>query len=109
VRLFTGRSPYLSAGADTIGYPACPVPALADLASRVREALGGPPVLAVTFAARPPDTRSSRPYWAVSEVDPDPLLAQFAWPWRGYATGAALYHAVARELQRGQRYEFARS
>src|SRR5690606_15536053 len=100
VRLFTGRSPYPSAGADTVGYPSCPVPVLVDLASRVREALGGPPVLAVTFAARPPDQRSGRPYWAVSEVDPDPVLAQFAWPWRGYMMGKALYDAVAREMQR---------
>jgi D-alanine-D-alanine ligase-like ATP-grasp enzyme len=108
-RLFTGRSPYLSAGADTVGYPSCPVPALAEVACRVREAVGGPPILAVTFAARPPDEQSGQPHWAVAEIDPDPVLALFAWPWRGHAPGAALYHAVARKLLRGQRYEFAQS
>lgn len=108
-RVVAGRSPYLAAGADTIGFIECPVPDLPDLAYRVRELIGGPPILAVTFAARPASTDISYRHWSVTGIAPDPSLALFAWPWAGEAKAGDVYSAVAAELQSGHHYRLPAS
>ena len=105
-RVVLGRSPYLATGADTVGFSESPMPPLTEIAFRVRNLIGGCPILAVDFAARPPANDEQRaPYWSVSGIDPDPVLADFAWPRVGYSCGSKLYSSVAETLLAGQRYD----
>jgi D-alanine-D-alanine ligase-like ATP-grasp enzyme len=103
-----GRSPQAKAGGESVGLGTCPVPGLTGMARVALRLLGMPPVASVTMAARPPSRTITLRHWAVSEVDPDPLIAEFAWPWAGEAPGESLYAAVAHVVGAGQRYELAR-
>jgi hypothetical protein len=88
-----------------VGLPASPSPELERLARTVVDLLGSPPIASVTFAARPADQDCPFPHWAVTGVDPDPVIALFAWPWAGESAPDRLYRAAARVLRSGQRYE----
>jgi D-alanine-D-alanine ligase-like ATP-grasp enzyme len=102
--ILLGRSPSPEAGGETVGLPSCPAAGLVDLAGEAVRRVGAPPVAAVTFAARPaPASREWR--WAIAGVDPDPVLAEFAWPWAGAAPGDRIYPAVAEVLRTAQRYQ----
>jgi D-alanine-D-alanine ligase-like ATP-grasp enzyme len=104
-RVRLSRSPLIEAGAETVGLPASPSPELERLARTVVDLLGNPPIASVTFAARPADQDCPFPHWAVTGVDPDPVIALFAWPWAGESAPDRLYRAAARVLRSGQRYE----
>lgn len=100
------RSPLLSLGADTIGLPGCPFPELAELTRRTLRAVGGGSVASVTLAqpsSGSDDTDASA--WAVWQLDPDPVIAQFAYPGSGH-TGP-VYDAVACELASAAHYRLA--
>jgi D-alanine-D-alanine ligase-like ATP-grasp enzyme len=99
-----GRSPLPEAGGETIGLATCPVPGLVDLARSTVRLVGDPPVASVTLVARPSLSRRHHPHWAVSELDADPVLSQFAWPWAGHTPGVDLYATVASIVCAGQHY-----
>jgi hypothetical protein len=103
-----GRSPQPKAGAETVGFDTCPVPGLSEVARVAMRLVGDPPVASVTFAARPPSRTRNLRHWAISEIDPDPLIAEFAWPWAGEAPGSRLYTAVAQAVGAKQRYQLRR-
>jgi D-alanine-D-alanine ligase-like ATP-grasp enzyme len=98
------RSPLMSLGADTVGISRCPYPELADMAGTLLQLIGRPPIVSVTFA-RDPSAGSKGTAWVVWDVDPDPELARFAYPWAGETTD--IYPAAAAVLAAGQRYEFS--
>lgn len=95
-------SPVLVTQLETIGFRGCPVPDLPDVAQTVRSLVGNPPMLSVDFAARL--TARGRTRWAVSGLDPDPVLAQFVWPWAGDDQQHEVYSMVVSMLLNGQKY-----
>ncbi|WP_162450146.1 acetate--CoA ligase family protein [Phytoactinopolyspora mesophila] len=98
------RSPLMSLGPDTVGVPGCPYPELAAIAGTLLQLIGALPIVSITFARRPGSDAGS-PAWVVWEIDPDPELAQFAFPWVGDV--GEIYPAAAAALAAGQRYRFS--
>lgn len=108
-RVQLSRSSLPEFGAETVGLTTCPVPGLPDLARAALELVGAPPVASVTLAARHGDARRGLPPWALAGLDPDPVIAQFAWPWCGTAPGEALYERVAQVVRGGACYRLTRT
>lgn len=96
-------SPVLTSELETIGFLDCPVAGLPEASQAVRSLVGNPPMLAVDFAARPTARGGTR--WAVSGLDPDPVLASFAWPWAGDEQQHGVYSAAGKMLLSGQKYK----
>lgn len=98
----SGESREAYYGGETIGYLECPFPGLGDITRSVWTLVGSPQTLAVHFAARPSAKAAPTHTFAVVRVDPDPVLAQFAYPTAG--DRADIYESAARAIVAGQRY-----
>lgn len=105
-RVELGRSPLPALGGESIGLDSCPVPGLSELAMAAHGLVGSPPVVSITFAARHRDGDAP---WALASVDPDPVIAPFAWPWCGAAPGESLYQTIAQVVRSGPRYRLSRN
>jgi D-alanine-D-alanine ligase-like ATP-grasp enzyme len=96
------RTPLMSHGAETLGFDGCPYPELPPAAQTLLRFVGNVPLAAVTFALKRAAAADEGLSWAVSGFDPDPVLAEFAYPGSG-STGP-VYDAVAEQLLACQRY-----
>jgi D-alanine-D-alanine ligase-like ATP-grasp enzyme len=103
-----GGPPLLDAGAETLGLAAPPDPALVGIAATIRSLVGEPPITAVTFAARAADRRTGKRHWALASIDPDPVLAGYAYPWAGPRPATDVYQLAGTALLDGPRYELVR-
>src|SRR5699024_8070022 len=61
-----------------IGLAGCPFPELLEYARALRAPIGPTPILEVSYALA--SSRGTRPHWALSGIDPDPVLSRFAFP-----------------------------
>lgn len=89
----------------TIGLAQCPFPELAQYAAALRAPLGPTPIVSLSFGLRP-EAGSGQHTWALWAIDPDPVLATFAYPHAGVA--ADLYPAAAAALLRADHYVLPR-
>ncbi|NEE04087.1 ATP-binding protein [Phytoactinopolyspora halotolerans] len=101
--VWLARSPLTEVGPDTFGFSGCPYPEPAELADQALRLIGHRSVASVTCVR---DGNGDDAAWVVHRVDPDPVLALFAFPWAG-ETGP-IYSTVADELLAGQHYTLPR-
>ena len=95
-------APYVAMAGDTIGLRRSHVPPAQDIAARTWEVVGRPRTLAVYLAARSETSPRADSPFAVMAIDPDPILAEFAFPYAGEVND--VYAAAADALERGQQY-----